>query len=287
VVLQNREVVQIEALGLGTLELSYVAYWSEPHANMTGFDTAYGKPNIEYVIKAIAKDGSKKRLGSAIVTFPNRLQALYEPTGNGRDPYEYGTGLFRFKEYIQNVGVPFELPKEFVTEGDLKLLREQLAAQKEDIAEAIRYELLQEMRSETSSLHQALKELDGSVRALRGLTLLIFPRSAASNDFLRGTLFGAAPGLTADDGPIPLLTTALAEAMVTGPEVQSGKSKPSTWQAGTFLLELEDGQAKSVQAFMSAIEQIASQEPPVPQTLPQVSSRLERLEYLKQMKVLN
>jgi hypothetical protein len=292
-VLMNDIFLQWEMMGLGRLELTYVAFYSDEKfgggggGNVSYETVRYAKPNIEYVLQAKDKSGNAIRLATATVGLKNRVTV----SGSGAI-YAIQNASLDLQKYLKENDLPFAVP-EFSLEA--KGLGEHLKQARRIIQTGIRDELIRQLISPTSDLSQALFELDGSARALRGLTVLVFPRSLIANEHLRSILFGRDNADMGQRYTPPLLTSANALDLVRWPDIEKAKREgvadakgddidPTTWPPSVFLRDLEVRMDSSERALLESVESIVMNPSAGPQPQATISEELRRLATLKNLR---
>jgi hypothetical protein len=249
-----------EAWALGSLQMTYVPFWSEPKwGGGGGFDSIlYAKPNIEYIVKGKDLNGNLTRLGTGIAKFDSRVTA-YGLGGYG-GVYAINSASIDFPNYLKQNSFPLGLPT-FSTDLKEDELSKQIAAARSKVLTSVRGELVTQLRSPTSDISQALDELDGVANALRGLTTLAFPLSMTRSDALRSILFGRDDPSVSKRTVAPLLTSKNALDMVLWPELNgagpgSNEQDPTKWPNSVFLTDLAPRTEASLGALVTQIEGI-------------------------------
>ena len=286
-ILQNDDLLKWEMLGLGKLELTYIAYYSNV---ATGEYQIYAAPTIGYWLQAKDKaSGTVTKLASATVGQKSRVWLGW----NGGGSHLIQNTAFDFSNYLKETELPFGLPQ-FSLDLDAKTIEQQVSAASEIMATRVREELISKLKSSTSDLSQALFELDGCVRALRGLTVLAFPRSVAVNDDLRAILFGQ-DDAGSQEQIAPLLTSKNAFNLVLWPDLQKARQGaqnapkgggPEQWPPSVFLRDLDARTENSERVLLEVIESIVTDKSAGPQSQAVVSEGLRRLETLKNLRSL-
>ena len=286
----DQDYLNWEAWGLGSLQMTYVPFWSEPYwGGGDIFESIlYAKPNFEYVVNVKDSVGKITRIGTGMAKFDSKVTVV----GSGGQ-YQIGTASINFPSYLKNNSPPLGIPV-FSTDLKAEDVSSRLEIARRKVQNGVRDELVTQLKSPTGDLSQALLELDGAVNALRGLTMFAFPETLERNDTLRGILFGRNSPSGGKWSVAPLLTSQNALDLVLWPEQSKAsdgpdaatlhEDDPSNWPNSTFLRDLGSQTEASLHMLLMEIQAIVRDPANGPQAQPAVSEQLGRLATLKHIK---
>lgn len=194
------ELVLLEQLGLGTIRLEYEIVWSDAKYwthESNNAETVWAYPTVRLLAFFDGADGRVEQMGGGTYQFPAPVIAF-----TSANPVQRAYGLFEFdfRRFISDrsaVVTQMQLhprlgrfPKDslFRTNAGLQKVAE---ARHDGVLVAIQHEIVQDLLTEGSYVGVAARQLDGVVRAIRGLFSLCFPNWLEEDEVGRSLLFGS------------------------------------------------------------------------------------------------
>lgn len=194
------ELVLLEQLGLGTIRLEYeivwagAKYWTH-ESNMA--ETVWAYPAVRLLAFFDGADGKVEQVGGGAYQLPTPVIAFTRANPVQR---AYGLFEFDFRTFIKDQGAvaaqmqlhprlgAFPSDSLFRTNAGLQTAAE---GRHDGILVAIQREIVQDLLTEGSNVAVAARQLDGVVRAIRGLFSLCFPNWLEEDEVGRSLLFGS------------------------------------------------------------------------------------------------
>lgn len=194
------ELVLLEQLGLGTIRLEYEIVWAGAkywtHESNSA-ETVWAYPAVRLLAFFDGADGKVEHMGGGAYQLPTPVIAFTRANPVQR---AYGLFEFDFRTFIKDQGAVAAqmqlhprlgaLPSDslFLTNAGLQTAAE---GRHDGILVAIQREIVQDLLTEGSNVAVAARQLDGVVRAIRGLFSLCFPNWLEEDEVGRSLLFGS------------------------------------------------------------------------------------------------